>query len=383
MLGAGIPVVEVPPVPEGHDFIVCLTHDVDDPCIRLHRFDHTLLGFLYRALVGSVLNVCRRRISMATLARNVRAVLALPLVHLGWTRDYWSNFDRYLDIERGLGSTFFFLPSKGRPGRTVDGTAPRKRAGVYEIDDLRDSARTLVAAGCDVGVHGIDAWVDPVSAAQESARVSSVIGVPATGVRMHWLYWNERSPEHLEGAGFAYDSSFGYNQTVGFRSGTLQAFKPITAGRLLELPLHIMDTALFYPAYLDLSERAAHSVVTQIIEEAARHGGAVTINWHDRSLGPERLWDHFYVKLIEDLKQRAAWFPTATQAVAWFQRRRTVTFHVAYRDERAVRVAVSADAATEGPGLTLRIYKPDSGTFADVPFKDSLDTRVEIQDDFR
>ena len=45
----------------------------------------------------------------------------------------------------------------------------------------------------------------------------------------------------------------GYNETVGYRAGTTQAYKPLEASRLLELPLHVMDTALFYPAYLGLS----------------------------------------------------------------------------------------------------------------------------------
>ena len=56
IVGCGVPLVEIPPVPEGHPFIVCLTHDVDHPSIRLHRFDHTMFGFLYRAVIGSLIN---------------------------------------------------------------------------------------------------------------------------------------------------------------------------------------------------------------------------------------------------------------------------------------------------------------------------------------
>ena len=57
----GVSLVEIPPVPAGYRFIACLTHDVDHPSLRLHRFDHTSVGFLYRAIFGSVVNVARRR----------------------------------------------------------------------------------------------------------------------------------------------------------------------------------------------------------------------------------------------------------------------------------------------------------------------------------
>src|SRR5262249_28583353 len=50
----GATLMEIPPVPDGYNFIVCLTHDVDHPSIRAHGWDHTTLGFLYRAVIGSV-----------------------------------------------------------------------------------------------------------------------------------------------------------------------------------------------------------------------------------------------------------------------------------------------------------------------------------------
>ena len=48
---SGVPLVEIPPVPDGYQFIACLTHDVDHPSIRRHEWDHTMFGFLYRAII--------------------------------------------------------------------------------------------------------------------------------------------------------------------------------------------------------------------------------------------------------------------------------------------------------------------------------------------
>ena len=92
-------------------------------------------------------------------------------------------------------------------------------------------------------------------------------------MRMHWLYYDEQSPVVLEKAGAAYDSTVGYNETVGYRAGTTQAYKPLEVARLLELPLHAMDTALFYPAYLGLSSRQARTLLGRLAENAAQFGG--------------------------------------------------------------------------------------------------------------
>ena len=48
-----------------------------------------------------------------------------------------------------------------------------------------------------------------------------------------------------------------------------------------------MDTALFYPSYMNFSDEQAGAAMLPLIENAARFGGVVTINWHDRSLGPK------------------------------------------------------------------------------------------------
>src|SRR5207244_9202669 len=91
--GCGIPLVEIPPVPDGYRFIACLTHDVDHPSIRQHGWDHTTFGFLYRAVFGSMLNLIRGRIPLKDLLTNWAAALKLPLVHLGVAKDFCRDFD--------------------------------------------------------------------------------------------------------------------------------------------------------------------------------------------------------------------------------------------------------------------------------------------------
>ena len=178
---------------------------------------------------------------------------------------------------------------------------------------------------------------------------------------MHWLFFSEKSPATLEKAGFSYDSTVGYNETVGYRAGTTQAFKPLDVQTILELPLHIMDTALFYPAYLNLSPEQAAAVIRTMVENAVRFGGVLTVNWHDRSIAPERLWDAAYIHLLDELKTRHAWFATASDSVAWFRKRRSAVIESVTREagDGSFRVKVSLPNGEDLlPGLTLRVHKP-------------------------
>ena len=356
IIASGIPLAEIPPVPDGYRFIACLTHDVDHPMIRRHKFDHSMFGFLYRAICGSLVAAFRGQVPWRNVWTNWVAALKLPLVHLGLARDYWSEFDRYTALEGGTPSSFFVIPFEGRRGRSRTGTAPSARAARYGAADIFVQIQRLIFAGCEIGLHGIDAWADSSSASDELEEIRRITGKQEIGVRMHWLYFDEQSPVNLERAGASYDSTVGYNETIGYRAGTTQAYKPLETNRLIELPLHVMDTALFFPGYLHLSAAEARKRVGQIVDNAVQFGGSLTVNWHDRSIAPERLWGDFYVDLVTDLKARGAWLTTAGHAVAWFRKRRAAVFENVSWETGALHVKMAVGTGDDLPGLQLRVH---------------------------
>ena len=386
IVDSGIPLVEIPPFPDGYRSIACLTHDVDHPSIRQHKWDHTMFGFLYRALFGSLGNFFRGRMPVRNLLTNWAAALRLPFVYMGFANDFWRGFeDRYLELEKGLCSTFFVIPFKNCPGRKRHGLASRFRATRYGARDIEDTVAKIIAAGCEVGLHGIDAWLDSSSGREELEEIRRLTGDSEIGVRMHWLYYDQQSPVALEQAEAAYDSTIGYKETVGYRAGTTQAYKPLQATRLLELPMHVMDTALFYPAYLGLSPRQATTVLGRLVDNAVQFGGCITINWHDRSLAAERLWYACYRDLVQDLKNRDAWFATAGQAIAWFRKRRSVVFQTDGVEANAMCARITAHHGDSVPGLRLRIHNPresglpgvdSSADYVDMTFDERCNARI-------
>jgi hypothetical protein len=357
ILNAGVPLLEIPPAPAGYSFTVCLTHDIDFVGIRKHKCDHSMWGFLYRSTVGATRNFFRRRVSVGRLLRSWRAAASLPFVHLGWVKDFWEPFEWYLQVEKNLPATYYLIPFKGRPGDKVTSPAASRRASAYDVTDIPHWTSVLKQAGCEVGVHGIDAWHSVEKGREELTRLRTVTDQSVVGIRMHWLMRDSCSASMLDEAGYGYDATDGYNETVGYRSGTTQVFRPLGAQTLLELPLHIQDGALFYPKRLDLLEPEAEKRCGEMIDNARRHGGVLTLLWHDRSHGPERFWGDFYDTLVQVLRSSNGWFGTAAQVVHWFRRRRDVRFEQ-IQTATGSRTCVRYDGDEIAPALRIRIHHP-------------------------
>ena len=361
--------VEIPPRPNGYDFVCCLTHDVDFVGLRKHTGDVTLLGFAWRASVGTLVDLIGRRRPLQDALRNWLAVLSTPMVFLRLLPDPWRPFDDYAAADRGHRSTFFVIPFKRTPGLSPEGVVPRRRGAPYGVAEIAQSVAGALARGDEIAVHGIDAWRDATKGRSELAAVHALTAASAPGVRLHWLYFSEASPEHLEHAGFSYDSTWGYNDAIGYRAGTSQVFRLLAGRALVELPMAIMDTAMFYAARMRLSPTDALHLCRAVLDHARRAGGTIVINWHDRSLAPERLWGRFYEALLDDIDAGArAWFATAAEAVEWFRWRRSITFRE--QSPGALRVT-AAPRNTDLPSAQLEIH--DQGPSAPLVRELSLD----------
>ncbi len=388
ILDAGIPLLEIPPTPAQRSFSVCLTHDIDFVGIRNHRFDHSMWGFVHRATVGALRNFLRGRLSWTRLLRSWVSAASLPFVYAGWARDFWEPFEWYLGVEKCLPATYFLIPFKRRPGDKVPGPHASRRAAAYDVSDLPYWTTVLTKQGCELSVHGIDAWHSVEMGHGELATVAAVTGDSSIGIRMHWLLRDANTPWVLERAGYAYDSTFGYNETVGYRAGTSQVFRPLGAQTLLELPLHIQDGALFFPQRLDLSEPEAEKRCQVLIDNASTLGGVLTLLWHDRSHGPERFWGDFYIRLLQTLRSHDSWFGTASQVVNWFRKRREVRFE-RVKAVHGERTRLRYKGKEIQPPLKVRIYAPGRRRsaresvgemeFIDIPWNGKSVEELELQ----
>ncbi len=256
---------------------VVVSCDVD------HPFDPAATRYdrLFRAVVGDV--VKRRRLGLA--ARRLRNVCASR--RGDYRHDPNHVFDWYLDTceRHGRRVTFFFIPE--RTAGDQDGS--------YDLFDHRvlNLIGWLAGRGHEIGMHGsYRSFRDPSRLArersllQEACRLSGVDD-SVTGNRQHYLRWDTReTPDHLDAAGFGYDTSGGFADMPGFRFGTSRPFRmwswrrhaPL---RLVQRPLVVMECAVLDAPQPTPSHNAALEAMLRLKAASLRHGGDFTLLWHN------------------------------------------------------------------------------------------------------
>ena len=277
-------------------FAVALTHDVDVP------WRWTRIGMLGAAarLKGHAL---ARRTEPAL--HEARALARVPLHRVRGTDPNW-RFAEVVAEERDhdARSTFFVMAGHGH---RADGAAPES----YER--LRPRlVETLVQLGAEIGLHGSYlAAEDLERLAHERALLAQLDG-PLLGQRYHYLRVDPiRNLAPLAGIGFGYDTTLGFPDALGFRSGIAHPFRPWDhesdrPADLVEVPLAVMDATLAEERYAGLSADAARPRIFALLDWAAEQGGGFSILWHPERFDPQsaRGWDRLYFEVIDAVRER-------------------------------------------------------------------------------
>ncbi len=282
------------PWPGKAPFAVCLTHDVD----------RSRKTFQYVTHLGR--------------AKGLRG--AARLRRRGG-RPYW-GFDTVRDLERraGVRSTFFMLHEGPEAKQGLRNRALAWGLADFENPELASTVTSLARDNWEIGLHAsLASTVSPDRVALEKRKLEAIVGGKVDGVRQHHLRlrlpyrWDE-----FARTGLAYDSSFGFRNTWGFRGGT--AFPHLLAGSesvlsLHELPLHVMDSAL-------ASSHDAWAECAQALDAVESVGGVLTVLFHQRYFDARNFpgYRELYESLIFEAKRRRAWVATAGEITGtWFQ----------------------------------------------------------------
>jgi hypothetical protein len=275
------------PIPDGYEFALLLTHDVDRPYKT------------YQSLYYALTDAGNRRYHLSSM---------LPS-----TDPYW-QFDRVMAIERDLGvrSAWYFLVEQriqDRPLRewlTLD--AWRLYAGRYSMDNprIRAVVDDLADGDWEVGLHGsYHSPRDRDRLRAEKRAVEDVLGDRVTGVRQHYL--NLAVPEtwhHHRAVGLQYDASLGSSDDYGFQHG--YGVKRPFDDEFVVFPLTIMEQSLPDPgADFDAALAACESV----LREARENDAVASVLWHPRHFSEHDFpgYGRLYRTLVERALDLGAW----------------------------------------------------------------------------
>ena len=202
------------------------------------------------------------------------------------------------------GSTFFLVPFKGRPGVGPDGAVDVRRATPYGIRDITREASKAADGGDEIAVHGIDAWRDASAGREEMSELTRSLGrrparhQDALAVFRVGLSSTARSRRLRLRLDLGIQRRRRLSGRERLRCFSLPAPGPAGAA--------VVDHGfgVLFPDRMGLSQQDAIKLCRPIVANARRLGGTVVVNWHDRSLAPERLWNRCYQPTVDGNRTR-------------------------------------------------------------------------------
>lgn len=283
--------------PENKAFAVCLTHDMDD-----------IYPPLSHSLMSSV--SCLKSLDFRGFATSFLWKFK------GHEYSPYINFSEIMDLEEDFGakSSFYFIASREDPVRFR-----------YDIEDLENRLGEISDRGWEAGLHGgYYSYDNFESLKSEKERLEKVLGKKVLGFRNHYLrFKTPETWELLADAGFGYDSTFGYSESVGFRNGMCHPFKPYNLKKeseinILEIPLTVMDVALFKASG---SFEEAWRCTKDLIDTTARFNGVITLLWHNFVFGCgfRKDWVKLYKKTLQYCSDRGAWITSGEEIYRWWE----------------------------------------------------------------
>ena len=279
-------------LPDGYEFALCLTHDVDRP---------------YKTFQAPYYAVVERDLG------HLRALLSTE-------RPYW-QFETIMSLEAELGvrSSFYFLDEQSlfadRP--VTDWVRPSRwklYAGRYDVTEpaIRAVIDRLDDGGWEVGLHGsYESVDDPDRLREEKATLERVLGRRVLGGRQHYL--NLSIPDtwkHHAAIGLRYDATprpERVREADGAGVGPVGLYRPFDDAFVV-FPLTLMDVGLA-PSNVAVDVEACWRRCESRLRDARESGHVMTVCWHPRYFNRAEFpgYTELYVDLVERAKELGAW----------------------------------------------------------------------------
>jgi hypothetical protein len=170
---------------------------------------------------------------------------------------------------------------------------------------LQLKLKQLIYDGFEVGLHGsYNSAADEKRLVKEKAILEDIVGMRVEKIRQHWLRYEERITPVLHNKHFKYDSTIGWNDRIGFRSGCASRYRPYNHDKqqpfdYMVTPQVIMDSAIFdYDAErIKLQTKKALLMIKNIQSLKTPH---ISISWHQRVCNDDYRWHKLYEKILRE-----------------------------------------------------------------------------------
>lgn len=278
--------------PHNKKAAIVLTHDVDSTTLSLKQ--------RMRHLFYSIKN------------RDAQAVINGCLGVFNSSKDPDWQFEHILSLEKKYNarSTFYFMATEDHDKR-------------YDISSCADTISYLEQEGWEVGLHGgMESYNDAAVLLEEKRRLEQYTKQPVVGIRQHFLRLDPQCTWKFQHeAGFMYDTTLGYSDALGFRSGAAHLY-PVYTGEdgktITEIPLAVMDTTI--DSYLhysfDTDAEDVWKMIQEVIDSIIAVGGCAAFLWHTNRFNSVLYpgASAIYERLLRYCTEQGVWLTSAKEA---------------------------------------------------------------------
>ena len=268
-----------------NEYKIKITHDIDF-FARYNNFSKVI-----KAIGGDIF---KRR----SFKKAINTIKVYSQIKNGIEKDPYNTFDYLMDLSENIGekSYFYFIPA-----------LLGEEDSQYNITDkaVVETIKRIKDRGHIVGVHGAySSYKDITLFREELNRFPENIEIKEG--RQHFLrFKNPTTWQMYEDEGLRTDSTMGFINHIGFRSGTCfeySVFNILTRKKLKlkEQPLAVMEQALIkkYSEKNDFLEK-----FIAIKDTVKKYKGTFVLLWHNNNFNVTE-WEGFddvYKKLIKEM----------------------------------------------------------------------------------
>ncbi len=254
---------------------------------------------LLKKTVFNVFNTLRGLARPGTLPANLKKTVSFP-----FTRPSYWGFDCLEEIEKQFNrrSVFYVYAGAGTKksfkGRFIDPSYD-----VASNKGLQEKLRRLKSEGFEIGLHGsFRSALDGDSMKSEKDTLENVLNAEIKKTRQHWLNYRESITPYIHDRFFESDSTLGWNDRMGFRSGCASRYRPYDhigqkPFRFFETPQFLMDSNIF--DYGSPRQEKSIAGVCAIFDRVFTFENVCfSISWHTHSCNRDFPWHETYRELV-------------------------------------------------------------------------------------
>ena len=211
-------------------------------------------------------------------------------------KDIWNNLEFILRLEESyeVRSTVFLMGRKGKKYADYDLHKAPYSKWVKEFQGRGFEVGILSSNGCHNSAHKLGNDLKQLKYKIYANRFQSL------------RYRTKKSPRSIQKNKLKYDSSLGLYNEVGFRNGYCHPFIPWDfendqPADFVEIPVNIVDSAMAFRKYLNITAKDSVNVFSVIAEQVAKFKGVVGLSWSNEFLSDfeNKEWRKAYERILK------------------------------------------------------------------------------------